>query len=229
MRYWLFYFMMSGVMACEEMLNVGADLNWPPYSYLREQEPLGIDIDIARQVFKSVGFCIFFIDMPSAVRAQEQLYSGDLDVLMAASYSDDRAEKAWFSAPYRNESVVLFTHKNSAVSAFGVEDAFAKGATFAVNAGSYIGEKFITLSQAYPEQIVYLPSSQQRLLMLNSGRIDFVVEDKYAAKHISHVNGFKDVLPTEMVVYQNPIHFMLSRQRFTQPQVKRISHIISQK
>ena len=215
-------------MACEEALNIGADLSWPPYSYLSEQEPVGIDIEASRKVFESLDYCLFFIDMPSAVRALEQLSLGKVDLLMAASYSDERARNARFSEPYRHETVVLFTHRNSQIKAVDVADAFAQGGTFAVNIGSYIGDDFNRLRRAYAEQIVYLPSTEQRLLMLNSGRIDFIVEDKEAGLYISHNKEFSQVFATDLVVYQNPIHFMFSRQRFTAQEVAEINRFITQ-
>ncbi|WP_338294073.1 substrate-binding periplasmic protein [Planctobacterium marinum] len=229
MRYCWLYFLLPGAMACEEILNVGADLNWPPYSYLSEQEPMGIDIEASRSVFGALDYCLFFVDMPSAMRAQEQLNLGQIDLLMAASYSDERARNGWFSEAYRHETVVLFTHQNSLINALSVDDAFERGGTFAVNAGSYIGEDFIRLSRAYPEQIVYLSSTEQRLLMLNKGRIDFVVEDKEAGHYISQSKGFDQVFATELVVYQNPIHFMFSRQRFSVEQVSQINRFLKQR
>lgn len=227
MKLWLLvYFFVPGLLACDLLLKVGGDLEWPPYSYLQQMEVRGIDVQSARAVFEKAGYCVTFVDMPSVDRGIEELQEGDVDVLMAASYNNVRAEKAWFSAPYRQETVRLFSHTKSQITGPSITALFENGATFAVNTGSFAGDAFGLLQAQYAQQIVYLSSTAQRLLMLNSGRIDFVVEDHLAGLNIAEENQLLNIKATDHIVYQNPIHFMLSRKRFTQQQVTELNQLI---
>jgi len=225
--WWLLYLFVPSLLACERSLSIGADLDWPPYSYKEGNLARGIDIEIARQVFESAGYCVTFVDMPSANRAIEELKSGKVGVLLAASYSQLRAAQALFSDPYRNETVSLFSHSKSNMQGDSIQTLFTKGATFAVNTGSYVGPDFTRLAENHRDQIIYLSSVEQRLVMLNSGRIDFVVEDDNAGAYISDKNALNNIFLTTHQVYQNPVHFMLSKVHFTEQQAQAINKLIS--
>ncbi len=222
----LVFLFAPGLIACEAMLKVGGDLEWPPYAYIQHMEVQGEDVQLARTVFDKANYCLTFIDMPSVDRGIEELHEGDLDVLMAASFNEARGKKAWFSSPYRQETVILFSHTQSQITGKTIQDLFQRGASFAVNSGSFAGDAFGILQREYAQQIIYLSSTAQRLLMLNSARIDFVVEDQFAGLHIAKENQLLNIKATEHIVYQDPIHFMLSRKRFDQQRVSQINRII---
>lgn len=226
LRFLFFYLFLPASLACTQVVKVGADFGWPPYSYIEEGEIIGLDIEITRFIFYKLDYCVNFISMPSTTRAIEQIKNAKVDLVLAASYSPERAALGKFSEPYRYETVVLFTHTNADVEAASMSALFAQGATFALNRGSYIGQKFELLTQSHLDQVVFLSSVEKRLLLLNNGRVDFTVEDLYAGNYLAQHNNYGNIRQTQHVVYQNPVHLLVSEVGFNHEKLSEINRAI---
>ncbi|QZA77622.1 transporter substrate-binding domain-containing protein [Deefgea tanakiae] len=98
---------------------------WPPYIYTdAKNQAAGLDIEIAKAIFKEAG-CILEIGAEVPRKRRQYMFSkGEIDVMLAASKTPEREAFSYFSSPYRNESVSLFTspkklEKYQSIDSFG--------------------------------------------------------------------------------------------------------------
>lgn len=194
--------------SCEMTLKVSVAKNWPPYSYLDKDTYKGIDIEILELALSKAKICWQYISYPSSARAFKQLKNEKIDLIFAASWSQERESFAHFSLPYRRESMVLFSHSDGVEQPFD----FNSKSTVAINRGSYYGEKFANYINRCEDCVVEVNSTTQRFLLLQNKRIDFSVEDQLTGLYtLAYSNLFNVVKPTNHVIYNNSVHFMTVR------------------
>ncbi|WP_404343502.1 substrate-binding periplasmic protein [Pseudoalteromonas mariniglutinosa] len=211
--------------ACERTLKVGISQVWPPYIIDYKSHFIGIDIEIVEHLLTKAGFCSEFIRLPSSKRAFVELERGHVDLLPAASFTEQRARFSYFSEPYRNEVMRLFWYPNSALLEQGLAGILANQQIIVVNSGSYYGEEFAKLrnNNDYSDLIVTVPSLRQRLNMLLTKRVDFFIDDELAGLYLVHNQDIKGVNVHPFVVNDNPVHFMLSKKSMTHDDVNAIN------
>ena len=216
--------------ACEQTLKVGIGQPWPPYVFKGERTLSGIDIDITRLVLKKAGFCSQFVLLPSSIRGLVELKKGTVDVLPAASYSDDRAKYSHFSLPYRRERMRLFWYENSAFIKHDLQHLMHSSKTFVINSGGYYGEEFAQLSQQadYKNLIVPVKMINQRLLMLKAKRVDFMIDDEVSGLYLMAQKNITGISLHPYIVNDNPIHFMFSNKTVNTAQSQKIDDAIKQ-
>jgi polar amino acid transport system substrate-binding protein len=217
--------------ACKDPKLMGWDL-WPPYQYVSETGILiGIDIELAKMIFAKAGCEISYVEMPWK-RHLNDLEFGRVDIAPGASFTEDRAKYAFFTLPYRQERVSLFIRKELKTYDHmrSVAEFMASGATVAMVLGYYYGPEFERLieSRTYAAYITQVRSDAQLFQMLSMKRIDGFLADPYTvAAHANvyyEVNEFRPLFD----VYSGDIHFMLSKKRFTEPEVNGINQAIQQ-
>ena len=89
---------------------------WEPYQYKKSYPTgsrlSGMDIDLVMALSKKVGMDIDYQQI-SWAEHQENLMDGDMDMASGATFTDTRAEYAYFSVPYRFEENSLFVKIDS--------------------------------------------------------------------------------------------------------------------
>lgn len=144
---------------------VGGDFNYPPYSYMDEKGDLqGFDIDLIRAIAEKIDADITFSFTPWNM-AIENLKAGEVDLLMAVLYTEERSQYFDFSIPYNSDSYSIFSREGSGIT--GVNDL--QGKKVAMLQGDASIEMFIkplgllsdiTFATSYPEAFEFLLTHQ---------------------------------------------------------------------
>ena len=160
-----------------DTLKMITQATFPPYEFLREQDVVGIDVEICRAVAQKLGrgFQSETVDFDSIIPA---VISGKADLAAAGiTVTEDRKKIVDFSIPYVKTGIVVISRKSSPFT----EVAQLKGRRIGVQGG--------TTSETYVlKQLGQEPartrSPDEAVADLKSGRNDFVITDADPAKNI---------------------------------------------
>ncbi|MBE0367992.1 substrate-binding periplasmic protein [Pseudoalteromonas aurantia] len=212
---------------CIDPVKVGFVVEWPPLTMLTASGADGLDVNIAKMVFKQWGQCTFFVKLPSSARSFNELERGSVDVVLMTSYTKERAKLGLYSAPYRTEKMRLFSI-NSPVNITSLEQILTQNIRIGVSLGSYYGEEVKDLANQdkYQEQFIAIASIKRRAELLAIGRVDYIIEDKITGQYIASKLALDKLKVWPYPVHDNDVHFLLRKERFTLEQVEEINHII---
>ncbi|MEZ0318677.1 MAG: ABC transporter substrate-binding protein [Pyrobaculum sp.] len=106
-------------------LILGTDATWPPWEWVRGDQIVGWDVDIAREIAKALGVQLEVRDMRFA-GLLEAVRKGDVDLALSAiTWTSEREKVLEFSMPYYLESIVVVT-KATRTDINKVEDLYGK-------------------------------------------------------------------------------------------------------
>jgi polar amino acid transport system substrate-binding protein len=98
---------------------------WDPYQYLLVKQDIkrltGLDVQLVRAVFAQMGYDVAYEEV-SWKQHQSDIENGVRDIAAGAFKNAERAEYAYYSAPYRKETDVLYVRKGEA-SRYSFKDA----------------------------------------------------------------------------------------------------------
>ena len=219
----LSFVLTTNAFACVKTITVSAASDWTPYSFRNETGGYsGMDIEIVNLVFSKLGFCTEFVAFPSSARSFVELQKGNVDVIFAASWTQDRQNMGSFSAPYRKEYLSSFSHTSN-----DIPFQFDAGKIVAVNRGSFFGQKFQQYSKSCNNCVVEVSQTKQRFQLLKSQRIDYAIEDLFSGLYFIQRSEFKPYIKLDNeAVHSNHVHFILNKHRFDEVLVKRVNSAI---
>lgn len=200
--------------SCKKPLSVGWEY-WPPYQYVNTERALvGLDIELASAVAEVAQCKIKFYEIPWK-RHLLEIEQGRIDVALAASYDEERAEYANFSDPVRNESVSLFIlpdnkkyHKNS-----NLEDLLKNKFKLGVTLGYHYGKAFDALmkNETYVKHIEETHTDQLNFMKLFRGRLDGILADPISVPYQLSLMHEARQLTRAFDIYKADVHFMFSK------------------
>ncbi len=153
-------------------LTAAVILSFPPFGYKDEKgEPQGYDVDMAKELAKSLGAKLNIIEVTAANRIP-YLETGKADVVFGNfTRTLERAQKINFSDPYVVAGETILVKKGSGIK--GVNDL--KGKTVAVVKGSTNGD---IVKKFVPDaNIRFFDTSADCVLAVKNGQADAFVED----------------------------------------------------
>ncbi|WP_158678200.1 substrate-binding periplasmic protein [Pseudoalteromonas sp. T1lg23B] len=197
---------------CRQTVKLGLVDDWPPLTYFHNGEAAGLDIEIAKKVFNRINVCLTYVKLPSSARALEQMESGQIDVAVMVSYTPHRAKYGYFSIPYRQEKMRLFSlapPRPLGSLAQLLDEANSVG----LSIGSFYGEELAALARnpKYQQQLVGISSASRRSDMLVRKRVDFIIDDLITGLYITKIKGHSQIKPWPYVVHDNEVHILLRR------------------
>lgn len=168
-----------------DTIIVGSDY-YPPYNYTdTDGTPTGIDVDIAREAFKRMGFKVRFITIDWEQK-KELLADGDIDCIWGCFSMDGRENEYKWAGPYMLSRQMVAVRSDSDI--YTLEDL--SGKTVAVQTTTKPEEILLSHSDSRIPQVGELFSVQNRRLiypMLSKGYVDAV-----AAHETSIIQYMKD-------------------------------------
>lgn len=178
------------------VLTVGTDSTFAPFEYTENNQMVGFDIDLVREIAKLIGAKdVKFVDIDFKGLIPG-LQAKQFDMIASAMYiTDERKKVINFSDPYYPGGLVIMVQKdNNTIK--GPEDL--KDKKIAVQ----IGTKSVTyLQQNYPEaKLVEVEKNAEMFLELENGRVDAVVTGKPAAKLYVQKRPVLKVLDKQLTV-----------------------------
>lgn len=220
-------FLMPGKLhACpfEHPIRMAHSGDYVPYQYTAENGDLvGLDVELAQQILAELE-CTLKLEILPSRRAQRLLASGDIDIMAAASINAERLEYAWFSDPYREETILMFVRKEryDDLKGHSFQSAINSGYLAAAGNGGWYGEEYGAVSEDAIQlgQLVLTGSTEQRVRMLLRDHIDILVADRMVAGfHARDLGGEREIAELPHVMNADPVHFMLSREVFSEQDI----------
>lgn len=217
---------------CTKKLTI-AFFDWKPYHYHDDaSEPTGLDIELMRETFAAAGCEVQLKVMPWK-RTLLAIKFGTIDGALGASRLPEREEYAWFTRPYRRETMVMFMrHKDlTDDTAMSVADIATGDKRIGVLLGSWYGDEFAALYKADPtlrKRILQTPEYEVLFNWLVKDRVDVVFNDLFNGVHIlKTMNAMDKVGIHPMALNDDYIHFILSKLTVSEATVESINDAIA--
>lgn len=167
---------------------VYTDPNFPPFEYLGETGPEGVDMEIAKAIAEELGVEVEFQEaqFDSIIMA---IKGGKGDIAISGmTITEDRQKSVDFSDPYVNSVQYLMIPEDSSLttveSLAGRSIGVAKGYTGSLLIDFEINDPEGALNGTDSSFTEY-PSAMEATLDLNNGKVDCVIMDEHVAKNIS--------------------------------------------
>jgi len=170
---------------CERLVATG-NPEYPPYLWRDPQNPqqlMGANVDLLKQIANELELKIDVIYSGPWARAQDEVRTGRVDLLLGAFLTVQRLEHmdyihpAFFSTPS-----VVWVHKGKGFPYGGWDDL--RGHTGGTLVNNSFGQQFDTFAKANLtlEEVPSLTQALQKLLL---GRTDYVLYERYPAVAIA--------------------------------------------
>lgn len=191
--------MMLSLVACgssnkedKEKLIVGTEAGFAPYEYLKGNEVVGIDMDIAKAIADAMGMDLEIKNMDFD-GALEAVQSGKVDFVAAGvSVSPERQQVMDFSHEYVNSTEVVVVNKaNPAVVVAGGDELTGSaldGKVVAVQQGNIADIWVSNKDNCSPKEVKRYTKFAQAAEDLKNGKVDCIVMDKFPADELIAAN-----------------------------------------
>ncbi|GGX39932.1 substrate-binding periplasmic protein [Saccharospirillum salsuginis] len=146
---------------------------WPPF--VQDQAEAGLSVDLVRAALEHEGYEVEMTIMPWA-RAIDQVKNGNIDVLVATWYTEERTAYLRYSEPYMQNQLKFIKQAGDDFEFEGLESL--SGKTVGVVRGYGYGDEFLNATNFSRPETNNIASN---LLKLDAGRIDLTLEDEIVA------------------------------------------------
>jgi polar amino acid transport system substrate-binding protein len=216
--------------ACSKVMKVALE-QWPPYIYVdQKKQAAGVDVELLKAIFAEAHCSLLFEEELPRKRRLAVFLSGGIDLMLAASDTPDRREYAWFSKPYRNESVSLFTRPEK-INQYSDLDGFAailarKVTVLSPNAGWY-GEDYKNYLARLTAANLISPfeTTEQGMKMFAVARAELIMGDAGAITYEAKLQGLQ-VVALPLAIVDAPVHLMFSKKSVKDSDVATINQAI---
>jgi polar amino acid transport system substrate-binding protein len=197
-------------------LSVGWEL-WYPYQYHNNNRQLvGLDIDSFNAIMAEAKLSFTTAEIPWKTHL-DFLKTGKMDLAMGASWSRKREEFAYFSQPYRKETVKLFVKKDNAnnINLKTLSDLVGSQYMVGVESGYYYGQTYQELIKipAFQANINEVIDLEQNVTLLMKGYLDgFLVDPNTMQSFIKKYKMDDEFEQHPVEIYSADIFIMLSKQ-----------------
>ena len=166
----------------KQQVVVYGDSGYPPYSYLENNVPKGVYVDILQRAFSKMTDYEVTIKMKPWKRGINSVKNGSVIALFPPYYSDERTLWMSFSEPIIEEQVVVFGKAEKLAGKTKWPDDFYNS-IFGMNRGfnptSMAGYRFASAIQAGLIGLEEANNNEMNLKKLSAGRIDFYLNDTF--------------------------------------------------
>jgi polar amino acid transport system substrate-binding protein len=163
------------VSAAEEALRVGTTGTYPPFTFKKDGELQGIEIDFARALAKELGRKLELVEVPLPDLIGEA-NAGRIDVIMSGmSITKERAERIAFTKPYLQVGQMALVRDKDVLRFRGRESIDADGVRVGVERAT-TGSKFAR-QELTKAQIVEFANKEDGLSALRAGKVDVFIHD----------------------------------------------------
>jgi ABC-type amino acid transport substrate-binding protein len=219
--------------ACPAKIRMPYNSSWLPYVDVRGQQVTGTDIEFIRTILSQIGSQLRLEPLPES-RALKYLAGGQVDLLFAASFTEARADYAWFTTAYRQEKTVLVVHpavltNYPAMQTLTAVELYASRLVGAFNPKGYYGPEFEQLKQLpqVKQRTLAIFDPAQRLELVLTRRADFTVVDQTAHRlYVKQHPQYQVLQELPFMLHQADVHLMLSKATISVDCVKLLNQAI---
>jgi polar amino acid transport system substrate-binding protein len=211
-------------------LSVGWEL-WYPYQYHNKSRQLvGLDIDSFNAIMVEAKLNFTIAEIPWKTHLHF-IRTGKMDLAMGASWSKNREEFAYFSAPYRTETVKLFVKKGNAKNIHLQHLSDLQGSKYilGVESGYYYGEDYEKLinTVGFQGNISEVIDLEQNVTLLMKGHLDgFFVDPNTLQSFVKKYQMENEFEQHSLHVYSADIFIMLSKKTLNADTLNKINRAI---
>ncbi|MEB3100951.1 ABC transporter substrate-binding protein [Ferviditalea candida] len=175
-------------------MTAGVILSFPPFGFKDEKgNPQGYDVDMAKEVAKSLGAELTIVDVTADARIPS-LETGKVDIVIGNfTRTLERAQKVDFTDPYIVAGERLLVKKGSSIKE--IKDLSGKKA--AVTKGSTNAD--IVKKYAPDAEIAYFATSADAVLAVKNGQADAFIEDSNFEQYQAKLNPDLEVVGDSFV------------------------------
>jgi ABC-type amino acid transport substrate-binding protein len=201
------------------VLRFALDTPFPPHIILDEAEPHGLNVRMLQALAAEVGCELRLVKSPWA-RALKLMQQGEIEVISQLSYNPERGKDLYFIGPHHQERMWLIADPTTQPALQQLADLqhWPAGWLLAMLNGGYFGEQFRQLQSDvhFKRHLLPILSNQDKLALLNSGRVQAVLEEELAWRW--RVRQQPSPYQLMLLVHDNPVYFGFSR-RSVSPQL----------
>lgn len=205
---------------------------WYPYQYHNKKGDLvGVDIQAFDNIMSRAGVTYSIAELPWKTHLLF-IKTGKIDLAMGASWSEERCHYAYYSLPYRYETVKLFVKKGRAseIKLNQLKDLTNSGYIIGVESGYYYGEQYAELikqSQFYTH-ISEAIDIETNVSLVVEGHLDGFLADPNTVNAFVEKYNMQDAFEAhDLEIYSAPIYIMLSKESTTEALLSRINDAIT--
>lgn len=190
---------------------------WYPYQYHnKERQLVGLDIDAFKAIMNTAGITYSIAELPWKTHLHF-VKTGKVDIAMGASWSKEREAYAYFTLPYRKETVKLFVKRGNAekIKLNKLEDLAGSSYIIGVESGYYYGEDYQTLikNDEFRANVSEVIDLEENVTLLMKGHLDGFLVDPYTMQAFVEKYGMDNEFEAHSVeIYSADIFIMLSKQ-----------------
>jgi polar amino acid transport system substrate-binding protein len=213
------------------MLTMGWN-NFKPYEYLgNNNQPTGIDLDIARNIAHDLGCTIEFKNL-AWKRLVRGIEYGTIDILGSATKNIEREKWAYFSDAYTQEKMVLFVRKGESrqYPLNSINDITKLPIKIGIINGAYLGPEFDQLANAklVVKKIERVNLSIQNVNKLLRNRIDGYIANLYTDRLFQYEQQVLEKIEVHpLQVHSTDLHFMFSKKNISEQFLKQFNQSLS--
>ena len=201
---------------CEKPIRIAAPASFAPYmSRESDGSIVGLETRIVAWVTQQMGCDYVYVAMPWK-RGLLQLESGRIDIVLMASWKEERTRFATYSLPYRWEAQQMAVHRDleGREKIRSLEDLYRSGLIVGSLRGAFHGSAYqaLFIDGAGRDQHRGLTEPDQVIEQLMLRRIDALLMDGNMMEYLARRAGYQtDIAFLDFTVYRNKVHFLLSK------------------
>lgn len=199
-------------------LKIGFDV-WEPYQYLDVDNIVrGLDVEVVSAVTKDMNCSVEFVQ-GTWVTLLEKLRSGNVDMLLGASKTQEREKFAFFSVPYRTEEFTLYIRLDDPKrEAYKDIEAFIEhGSKIGVVSDYYYGPGITAMldNEDTAKHFVFGIMGELNIARLLDMDIDGFLEDSFVGASLIRRKALGEyIVAHDFTVHTGDIYVMFSRASF---------------
>gem|GEM_PF-6455654 len=177
--------------------------------------PQGLDIEITTKVLKQMGCTANFKELPWEGLMQG-VATGEIDLVPSASKATTREQIAFFSEPYRRETIKLYVLVDADIEpADSLYQLDENNFKFGVQNGYYYGPEFEKIRAGktnITKRLISVEDVATNISNLQTKKIDGFLSDEVVAKYYLEQQDLnKNIIAYPMYIASEDIYFMISK------------------
>ena len=174
----------------DKVLKMATNSTFPPYEFIKDGKIVGIDVEIAEELSKKLGYKLEILDMEFNTIISS-IESGKANVGLAGlTVTDERKESVNFSTPYAKSVQVVVVPTDSKIASIDDLEGRKIGTQLGTTGDIYAQDDF------GEEAVQSFDKHADAILALKSGQIDLVMVDEMTAKALIENNPELKILDT---------------------------------
>ena len=182
----------------EKTLTMATNVAFPPYEFYENEQPAGIDVDIATAICEKLGYKLEIMDIEFGA-ILGAVSSGKADFTMAGlTVTEERKQSVDFSSSYATGIQSIIVKEDSPIAT--VDDLYADGADYQIGVQQDTTGDIHCSDDFGDDHVQRFNKGADAVAALVSGKLDCVVIDNEPAKSFVAANEGLKVLETAYAV-----------------------------